>query len=324
MGDCASRGDPYGSVRDAAERCELHVAEAVVRAGPQWIALEVAGHLDPTTRPERRRQREGHGCTGLAQRAERPALDLQDQRPLVGACIDVVHGAAVDLCTAPGDLPAGAASLRGRDRLLRPEDARQGDPLRIPGEPDLGLPEHELAERRRGRLEVRLEPLELQRAYPNTWPVRLAHREGVGAEAPGKPALPMMTTPSRLVVTVQIEDPSHLARLHPHWHEAERPAHIDASRAELGTNPLPRLALAKARAEHHVGEVEAAAQPDAHPHDPGGAQGPTDLETTEAQERRAPAVRLEAEGRLASLARVECDGPPTRRGAVSRRRGMVR
>src|SRR3989454_8767263 len=134
----------------------------------------------------------------------------------------------------------------------------------------------------------------------------------------------MMTTPSRLVVAVQIEDPSHLARLHPHWHEAERPAHIDASRAELGTNPLPRLALAKARAEHHVGEVEAAAQPDAHPHDPGGAQGPTDLETTEAQERRAPAARLEAEGRFASLARVECDGPPTRRGAVSRRRRMVR
>src|SRR5207253_10417274 len=105
----------------------------------------------------------------------------------------------------------------------------------------------ELAERRRGRLEVRLEPLELQRAYPNTWPVRFGHREGVGAEAPGKPALPMMTTPSRLVVTVQIEDPSHLARLHPHWHEAERPAHIDASRAEFGTHPLPRLALAKAR-----------------------------------------------------------------------------
>src|SRR2546426_11782916 len=134
----------------------------------------------------------------------------------------------------------------------------------------------------------------------------------------------MMTTPSRLVVAVQIEDPSHLATLPPHWHGAGRPAHIDASRGELGTPPLPRLALAKARTEPHVGAVEAAAQPDARPHDPGGAQGPTALETTEAQERRAPAARLEAEGRLASLARVECDGPPTRRGAVSRRRRMVR
>src|SRR5207237_6698417 len=157
-----------------------------------------AAHLDPPTRPEPRGQRERHGATRLADRAQRRALDREHERPLFAARIGVVPGAAVDLRTRPGDTPAGAAPLLGGGRFPGLENARQGNTLRIAREPDFGLPEDEFPELRLGRRDVGIEPLELQRAQANAGRPRFAYRQVIGAALPAEPAFGLLASPPRL------------------------------------------------------------------------------------------------------------------------------
>jgi len=308
VGGGASRDEPDGKVRNCAEGRELDVGEPQVSTDPPRLTLEVAAHLDPSTRPEPRGQRERHGGTRLADGAQRRALDREHERPPFAARIGVVPGAAVDLRTRPGDTPAGAAPLLGGGRFPGLENARQGNTPRIAGEPDFGLPEDEFPELHLGRRDVGIEPLELQRAQANAGPPRFAYRQVIGADLPAEPAFGLLASSPRVVLELEVDDARHLARRGPDRHEVEGAADVDMRRGELGPHPFRRPSSAKAATEYDGCAVQVTAQSDGPSRDAGRGQGSLEVEAADAHERCPAATRLEAQGGPASVARVEGEG----------------
>ena len=286
MGVSASRGQSNGRLHEVRERRQLDVGERQVCARMERLPLGAAGHLDPAARRQGRRHRERHRGCRIAQRADRPVLDVEVERPLplLPPRVEVVDGAALEVGTRRGDPPDRRRALVALGGRLTPGEARNHDPVVVADEPRLGIADRDLPERGDRGIEVHVETLDDGRARADPRSAGLPEREVVAADVAAEPALPVPGAPHLAVRGLHVDPPRGAIRRRADRHQAQGSAEVDARGVDRCPHPLRRMGTPEAGAEDHRRAVEPAAEPETAARASGGGKRPGQLETPQAEQ----------------------------------------